>query len=46
MYNVYLAGFSEFAEFLCRVAVEGMQQPNYDVVFPTPFSKVRGSNNV
>lgn len=28
-------------EFVCRVAVEGMQQENYDVVFPTPFSKVR-----
>jgi hypothetical protein len=35
------AGFSEFVEFVCRVAVEGMQQENYDVVFPTPFSKVR-----
>eukprot|EP01032_Pedospumella_encystans_P019229 gene19229-21866_t len=33
-------GFSEFVEFMCRVAVEGMQQENYDVVFPTPFSKV------
>eukprot|EP00388_Colpodella_angusta_P028475 GDKK01012721.1.p1 GENE.GDKK01012721.1~~GDKK01012721.1.p1 ORF type:complete len:133 (+),score=19.76 GDKK01012721.1:1-399(+) len=33
-------GFSEFVEFVSRVAVEGMQQENYDVVFPTPFSKV------
>jgi hypothetical protein len=34
------AGFSEFAEFVARVAVEGLQQDNYEVVFPTPFSKV------
>jgi hypothetical protein len=37
----WFLGFSEFVEFICRVAVEGMQQENYDVVFPTPFSKVR-----
>jgi len=32
--------FSEFVEFIALVAVEGMQQENYDAVFPTPFSKV------
>jgi len=40
LHYLYFAGFSEFVEFVCRVAVEGMQQENYDVVFPTPFSKV------
>lgn len=32
--------FSEFVELVARVAVDNMQQPNYHVVFPTPFSKV------
>jgi hypothetical protein len=32
--------FSEFVEFVARVAVEGLQQENYDAVFPTPFAKV------
>jgi hypothetical protein len=26
---------------VARVAVEGLQQDNYEVVFPTPFSKVQ-----
>jgi hypothetical protein len=33
-------GFSEFVELLGRIAVEGLQQPNYEIIFPTPFSKV------
>lgn len=32
--------FSEFVEFVARIAVEGMKQPNYHIIFPTPFSKV------
>jgi hypothetical protein len=32
-------GFSEFVELISRVAVEGLQQPNYHIIFPTPFSK-------
>jgi hypothetical protein len=31
--------FSEFVELIGRVAVEGLQQPNYHIIFPTPFSK-------
>ena len=26
--------------YTIRLAVEGMQQENYNIVFPTPFSKV------
>jgi hypothetical protein len=33
-------GFSEFIEMIGRVAVEGLKQPNYHIIFPTPFSKV------
>lgn len=33
-------GFSEFVELIARIAVQNMAQPNYHVVFPTPFSKV------
>lgn len=33
-------GFSEFLEIIARIAVEGCTQPNYHVIFPTPFSKV------
>ena len=33
-------GFSEFIEFIARIAVIGMKQPNYHVLFPTDFSKV------
>lgn len=33
--------FSEFVELIARVAIDGMEsQPNYHIVFPTPFSKV------
>lgn len=32
--------FSEFVEALATVAVTGLQQPNYDVIFPGAFSKV------
>lgn len=32
-------GFSEFVELIGRVAVEGLQQQNYHIIFPTPFSK-------
>ena len=32
--------FSEFVEFICRVAIVGMQHVNYEVVFPTPLSKI------
>ncbi len=32
--------FSEFIEFIGRIALEGMDQPNYQVIFPTPFSKI------
>eukprot|EP01038_Epipyxis_sp_PR26KG_P014897 gene14897-20034_t len=32
-------GFSEFLEFIARIAVEGMEQENYHILFPTPFSK-------
>jgi hypothetical protein len=38
-FNNYIA-FSEFIEFVGRIAVEGMQQQNYHIIFPTPFSKV------
>lgn len=33
-------GFSEFVEVVARVAVEGMEQENYHILFPTPFAKV------
>jgi hypothetical protein len=33
-------GFSEFVEFVARIALFGMDGPNYTVLFPTPFSKV------
>jgi hypothetical protein len=36
---VIVAGFSEFIEAIARIAVEGMQQENYHILFPTPFSK-------
>lgn len=32
--------FSEFIEFLARVALDGMQNPNYNSIFPTPYSKI------
>ena len=35
-----LKAFSEFVEFVARIAGEGMKQPNYHIIFPTPFSKV------
>lgn len=38
--QVFAMSFSEFVEFIARIAVEGMQQVNYHMVFPTPFSKV------
>ena len=33
-------GFSEFVEFICRVAVEGLHHEHYQTLFPTPVSKV------
>jgi hypothetical protein len=32
--------FSEFIELIGRIALIGMDQPNYQVIFPTPFSKI------
>lgn len=32
--------FSEFVEFICRIAIDGMEKDNYHSLFPTPFSKV------
>lgn len=36
---IFDVGFSEFVELIGRVAVEGLQQQNYHIIFPTPFSK-------
>jgi hypothetical protein len=33
-------GFSEFIEFIAKIALIGMDGPNYHILFPTPFSKV------
>jgi hypothetical protein len=33
-------GFSEFIEFVAKIALLGMDGPNYHILFPTPFSKV------
>jgi hypothetical protein len=38
---VFYTAFSEFIEAISRIAVEGMMQENYHILFPTPFSKVR-----
>jgi hypothetical protein len=40
--NIHQKGlsFSEFIEFICRIALQGMEQENYSILFPTPFSKV------
>ena len=35
-------GFSEFIELIARIALEGMEAENYNVLFPTPFSKILG----
>lgn len=35
-------GFSEFVELIARVALEGMEAEAYNVLFPTPFSKILG----
>lgn len=33
--------FTEFIEFVCRIAVDGMdKEDNFHVLYPTPFSKV------
>lgn len=35
-------GFSEFIELVARIALEGMEADAYNVLFPTPFSKILG----
>lgn len=35
-------GFSEFIELVARIALEGMEAESYNVLFPTPFSKILG----
>jgi hypothetical protein len=33
-------GFSEFIELIAKIALDGMEAESYNVLFPTPFSKV------
>lgn len=40
-----LIAFSEFVELVARIAVVGLQQENYHIIFPTPFSKVNKSDH-
>jgi hypothetical protein len=39
-------GFSEFIELIARIALEGMEAEAYNVLFPTPFSKILGMLSV
>ena len=39
-------GFSEFVELIARIALEGMEADAYNVLFPTPFSKILGMLSV
>jgi len=34
--------FSEFLELIAKVAVDGLKQENYNIMFPSDFSKVLG----
>lgn len=40
MLSNFNEGFSEFVELIAKIALIGMDNPNYNVLFPTPFSKV------